>query len=61
MEKINELRDEVYQIAVAHGWHEQDKSDMHWLTLIACEVAEVVEADRLGKRADTAQYLQDLR
>ena len=60
MEKINALRNEVYKIAVAHGWHEKKLPDEHFLMLIVCELAEVVEADRKGRRADSVQYLEDL-
>ena len=48
MIKLNELRDKAYKNAVAHGWHEEDKSDSHWLCLVISELMEAVEADRKG-------------
>ena len=28
---LNKLRDKAYQCAVAHGWHEENLSDEHFL------------------------------
>lgn len=56
MIKLNELRDKAYQNAVAHGWHEEDKSDSHWLCLVISELMEAVEADRKGKHSDIDNY-----
>lgn len=52
MIKLNELRDKAYQNAVAHGWHEEDKSDSHCLCLVISELMEAVEADRKGRHAN---------
>lgn len=49
---LNSYRDRVYQNAVNHGWHEEDKSDAHWLCLVISELMEAVEADRSGNYAD---------
>lgn len=51
MIKLNELRDKAYQNAVVHGWHEEDKSDSHWLCLVISELMEAVEADRKNRHA----------
>ena len=56
MENINVLRDEAYQIAVAHGWHDEPQPDRHFLMLIICELAEAIEADRKNKHAVTDQF-----
>lgn len=53
---LNELRDEAYSIAKANGWHEQSHSNEHWLMLIITEIAEAVQADRMGKHADVAKF-----
>lgn len=58
MKQINEIdlnsyRDRVYQNAVNHGWHEEDKNDEHWLCLVISELMEAVNADRKNKYADT--------
>lgn len=70
MKQINEIdlnsyRDRVYQNAVNHGWHEEEKSIEHWLCMVISELMEAVEADRKGKYADvdTFKYIlmDDLR
>lgn len=48
---FNELRDRAYKNAVSHGWHEEDKSNQHWLCLVISELMEAVEADRKGDYA----------
>lgn len=49
MKNLNDLRDKAYQCAVAHGWHEDNLSDEHFLCLVISELMEAVEADRKGK------------
>lgn len=53
---LNELRDKAYQCAIAHGWHEEEHSNDHWLCLIISELMEAVQADINGKRADVAMF-----
>lgn len=53
---LNKLRDKAYQCAVAHGWHDEDLSDEHFLCLIISELMEAVEADRKRKRSDIDNY-----
>lgn len=53
---LNELRNKAYQCAVAHGWHEENLSDEHWLCLVISELMEAVEADRKGKHSDVAKF-----
>lgn len=48
---LNELRDKAYQCAVAHGWHEENLSDEHFLCLVISELMEAVEADRKNRHA----------
>lgn len=57
---LNELRDKAYQCAVAHGWHEENLSDEHFLCLVISELMEAVEADRKGKHADTIHFNQEM-
>lgn len=45
---LNNLRDEAYQIAVDHGWHQKPMSIEHYLCLVISELMEAVEADRKG-------------
>lgn len=53
---LNELRDKAYQCAVAHGWHEENLSDEHFLCLVISELMEAVEADRKGSHADIEAF-----
>lgn len=57
---LNELRDKAYRNAVAHGWHEENLSDEHFLCLVISELMEAVEADRKGKHADTKKFNQEM-
>lgn len=31
---LNKLRDKAYKCAVAHGWHDENLSDEHFLCLV---------------------------
>lgn len=53
---LNELRDKAYQCAIAHGWHEEEHSNDHWLCLIISELMEAVQADRKGKYANVVMF-----
>lgn len=53
---LNELRDKAYQCAVAHGWHDENLSDEHFLCLVISELMEAVEADRKEKHANREQF-----
>lgn len=55
---LNELRDEAYETAKAHGWHEEEHSNEHYLALIITEIAEAVQADRKGWRANADKYIE---
>lgn len=49
---LNELRDKAYRCAVAHGWHEEEYSNEHFLCLVISELMEAVEADRSEKHTN---------
>lgn len=53
---LNKLRDEAFQIAVEHGWHDEVLSTEHFLCPIISELMEAVQAERKGKRADVAKF-----
>lgn len=53
---LNKLRYKAYKNAVAHGWHEEDLSNEHFLCLVISELMEAVEADRKGKHANRANF-----
>ena len=50
VEKLDRWAKEIHDNATAHGWHEEKHSPEHWLSLIMCEVAEAIEADRKGRK-----------
>lgn len=57
MEKdLNELRDKAYLCAIAHGWHEEELSNDHWLCLVVSELMEAVAADRRNRHARVDYY-----
>lgn len=53
---FNKLAKKAYTNAKAKGFHDKLCTDAHCLMLVACELAEAVEADRSEKRADRKQY-----
>ena len=48
----------AHDIATAHGFHDEKKSDAHFLCLIVSELMEAVEADRKDRRADMMGFTQ---
>lgn len=52
--QINEWVQKAYKNAVKHGWHEEEKTNAHWLIMACTEVSEAVQADRKGR------YMNDL-
>ena len=53
---FNDLAKRAYGNAKAKGFHDEVRKDAHWLMLVVCELAEAVEADRSGKRAERKEY-----
>lgn len=53
---FNLLAKKAFENAKAKGFHDKPCTDAHCLMLVACELAEAVEADRSEKRADRKQY-----
>ena len=49
-ERLNELIATAYKTACDHGFHDEEKSNVHWMMLVCTEVAEMVEADRKNRR-----------
>ena len=54
--KFNELAKKAFENAKAKGFHDEKHTDGHYLMLVMCELAEAVEADRCGKRADRKEF-----
>ena len=59
LEKIKMYSIRAHEIATAHGFHDEKKSDAHWLCLVVSEVMEAVEADRKDYRADMIGFIQN--
>lgn len=53
---FNLLAKEAFENARGKGFHEKPHTDAHYLMLVACELAEAVEADRKGRRSDRRTY-----
>lgn len=51
-EQVDAWVERAYANAKKHGWHEEEKSDKHWLMMIGTEIAEAVQADRKGRWFD---------
>ena len=61
VDKLNGYMKRIWEVATAHGWHEQPLSMEHYMGLIMTEMAEAVEADRNDKRANTEAMADLLR
>lgn len=55
-DKFYDYMERIWKIATEHGWHEQPLSEAHYCGLIMTEMAEAVEADRKGKRANVTKF-----
>lgn len=53
------LSDRAHRNAVAKGFYDQDSSVQRFRMLAICELAEVVEADRKGRRAVADEWIDD--
>ena len=55
-EKLTELRNRAYRAACNKGFHDEQKPDAMYKMLIITEIAEAVQADRKGLRADKDEF-----
>ncbi len=53
---FNLLAKKAFENAKAKGFHEKPCTDAHYVMLVACELAEAVEADRMKRRSDKRTY-----
>lgn len=53
---FDELAQQAYATAKAHGWHDEKLPDETYLMLIITEIAEAVQADRKGRYADVYTF-----
>lgn len=49
---FEKLKQEAFETAKAHGWHDEELSDETYLMLIITEIAEAVQADRKDRHTD---------
>lgn len=57
---LNALRDQAYETALKHGWHDENFSNRHFVMLVLTELAEAVEADRRGRYFRRKDFEHDL-
>ena len=50
LNKLNELSKQAHEQSVKSGFWDERLSDEHYLSLVICELAEAIEADRNGRR-----------
>ena len=55
-ERLAKLQQRIWDVATAHGWHEQPISTAQYCGLIMTEMAEAVEADRNSRRSMDAEF-----
>lgn len=53
---FNLLSKKAFENAKEKGFHDKPCTDAHCIMLVACELAEAVEADRMGRRSDKRTY-----
>ena len=53
---LQKLSQQAYATAKAHGWHDTEQPDEHWLMLIITEIAEAVQADRKDRHTDIGLF-----
>lgn len=51
--RLSKLQKRICEVATTHGWYEQPRSPYMLCGLVMTEIAEAVEADRNGRRANT--------
>ena len=56
VKKLSEWAERIHNNASAHGFHDERKPDEHWLCMVMTEIAEAVEADRKGSKANTEGF-----
>lgn len=57
---LEKLKNEAFETAKAHGWHDEEQPDETYLMLIITEIAEAVQADRKGRHAAVIPFNEDV-
>ena len=50
--EINKLKERAYNIALKHGWYDEERSMIERTMMVLTELCEAINADRNGKHAD---------
>lgn len=58
-EKTMDFIDRAYETACKHGFHDEEKSNAHWMMLVVSEIGEMVEADRKNRHADLSRFKRE--
>lgn len=53
---LQKLKQEAFETAKAHGWHDEELPDETYLMLIITEIAEAVQADRKDRHTDIGLF-----
>lgn len=51
----------AYSTACSHGFHDVERSDIHWMMLVLSEIGEMVEADRKSRHANVGKFNELVR
>ena len=54
--EINKLKERAYNIALKHGWYDEERSMIERTMMVLTELCEAVNADRNGKHADRERF-----
>ena len=54
--EINKLKERAYEVAVKHGWYDENWSMIHRIMMVVTELCEAIEADRNGKHANRKMF-----
>ncbi len=57
---FEKLKQEAFETAKAHGWHDEEQPDETYLMLIITEIAEAVQADRKDRHTDVDLFKASL-
>lgn len=54
--EINKLKERAYNIALKHGWYDEERSMIERTMMVLTELCEAINADRNGKHADRERF-----
>ena len=54
-----EYTQRAYEMAKLNGFHDKELPQRHWMMLVITEVAEMVNADQIGHRAQVAMFKRE--